>query len=342
MMHRTRDGSRHARGRHTPAQSGGSGILASPVEQRQQPAKKPFLTHFIALPIGHHAPLRERISSFMSALQAADPKIEGLHESIIIAPRRLHFTLGVMSLAASSKSTASSSAESQPASTLDAAISLLQALRPRIIDLLAASPLRVTLDRMSIMPPDRSGAHVLWLAPNEDNEETRRLRAVAELIQREFMRAGLAVDERRPLKLHCTIVNTIYRKPKPKGGRRIPFSYDALLRSAAFRDIGGAMPEEIRSLLGEGSAPPTIAHSQTAAGGVDALVEEVGAMRVTTERDEPRSGKDTGASKLKRLAKVPVSVDFGTWDVGEVQICAMGSYGEEGEYVSCGGIHLGP
>lgn len=35
-----------------------------------------------------------------------------------------------------------------------------------------------------------------------------------------------------------------------------------------------------------------------------------------------------------------VKVDFGTWDVGEIQICKMGSFGREGEYVSCGGVSL--
>lgn len=32
--------------------------------------------------------------------------------------------------------------------------------------------------------------------------------------------------------------------------------------------------------------------------------------------------------------KAPVKVDFGTWEVGELQICKMGSKGPEGEYVA--------
>jgi hypothetical protein len=34
------------------------------------------------------------------------------------------------------------------------------------------------------------------------------------------------------------------------------------------------------------------------------------------------------------------AVDFGTWDVDEIQVCKMGSYGPEGEYVRCGGCSL--
>ena len=40
--------------------------------------------------------------------------------------------------------------------------------------------------------------------------------------------------------------------------------------------------------------------------------------------------------------KKPIGVEFGTWDVSEIQICKMGSYGAEGEYVSCGGCLLAP
>lgn len=35
-----------------------------------------------------------------------------------------------------------------------------------------------------------------------------------------------------------------------------------------------------------------------------------------------------------------VEVNFGTWDVDEIQICRMGSFGAEGEYVSSGGVSL--
>jgi activating signal cointegrator complex subunit 1 len=36
----------------------------------------------------------------------------------------------------------------------------------------------------------------------------------------------------------------------------------------------------------------------------------------------------------------PLKVEFGTWGVDEIQICKMGSYGPEGEYVSCGNCSL--
>ena len=45
---------------------------------------------------------------------------------------------------------------------------------------------------------------------------------------------------------------------------------------------------------------------------------------------------DTG----RRPVRGPVNVDFGTWDIDEVQICEMGSEGPEGEYVCVGKIPL--
>lgn len=120
------------------------------------------------------------------------------------------------------------------------------------------------------------------------------------MVNKAFREAGF-ITERRPLKvrcmlflsgtdesvfhqLHCTILNTTYRRPREKG-RRQPFSY--------------------RSLLGSPAAQ----------------------VFLSDPRAEPN---------LRR----PVKVDFGRWHVDEIQICKMGSYGPEGEYVSCGGLLL--
>jgi len=66
--------------------------------QRSRPSKhpnnpKPRPTHFLALPIGHHAELRDAVSALTSSWLAHKPPIEGLDPSIVINPRRLHLTL---------------------------------------------------------------------------------------------------------------------------------------------------------------------------------------------------------------------------------------------------------
>jgi activating signal cointegrator complex subunit 1 len=93
------------------------------------------------------------------------------------------------------------------------------------------------------------------------------------------------------LELHCTVVNTIHRKPRSKTRRRQPFSYSAVLASTAFQTVS----QHVRTSM----------------------------------------SKTTAA-----MAGRPVSVDFGVWDVDEIQICEMGSIGPEGEYISCGGCSL--
>jgi len=173
------------------------------------------------------------------------------------------------------------------------------ALKPRIMSILGTHKLRIALDNMDIMKPDRGDldrAHVLWLGPGLEGEDAMRLSEVCALVNKAFIDAGLLVNEHRPLKLHCTVVNTIHRKPRSKTRRRQPFSYSAVLASAAFQTV--AQPE-----------PTSMSKTNTATSTMDV----------------------TGR---------PVSVDFGVWDVDEIQICEMGSCGPDGEYISCGGCSL--
>ncbi|KAI6022018.1 hypothetical protein EDC04DRAFT_3117927 [Pisolithus marmoratus] len=191
----------------------------------------------------------------------------------------------------------SSSSGSAPTTlkTLQEALTLLFSLKPRIEELLSGSRFCVPLNRMNIMKPDGGdpdNAHVLWLGPSQDSEDARRLERIGEMVNRTFREAGF-ISDRRPLKvqsylfgafaigLHCTVLNTIYRKPRPRGPRQ-PFSYRALVMSPAARPFFPA----------------------------------------------PANFRD------------PIEVDFGTWNVEEIQLCRMGSYGRDGEYVSCGGLSL--
>ncbi|KAG1785212.1 kinase A anchor protein [Suillus plorans] len=226
-------------------------------------------THFISLPIGHHVQLQESVKSFTDGLLNCKPSLPGLDRGIVIAPRRLHLTLGVMTL------------ENSPGSsgrTLEDAQALLCTLRTRVMELLNGHSLSIPITEMNIMNPDRGNAdnaHVLWLGPSLDTEDARRLKSVSEFVNKAFSDAGF-IQDRRPLKLHCTILNTSHRKPS-----RQPFSYNAILMSPFIREI----------------------------------------VRTPLESHDFRD---------------PVKVEFGTWSVDEIQICKMGSYGPEGEYVSCG------
>jgi len=162
------------------------------------------------------------------------------------------------------------------------------------------------------MTPDRGDldrAHVVWLGPllEEDDDDARRLREVCALVNKEFMDAGLLVDERRPLKLHCTVINTTHRKPRSKTHRRQPFSYWSILASTAFKAVS-----------------------------TDAPVLPISTTAITTTVTSSTGAVSADRQKTCR----PASVDFGVWEVDEIQICQMGSHGPDGEYVSCGGVMI--
>ncbi|KAI9058861.1 hypothetical protein FKP32DRAFT_1581508, partial [Trametes sanguinea] len=256
---------------------------------------------------GHHARLRETMQTFTDGLLASTPPIPGLDRTIVIPPRRLHFTLGVMSLDRVPDAPASSEAPApeRPRRTLEAAKQVLNELKPKIAETLGREKLRVKLDRMDIMKPERRDqerANVMWVGPSLDGESANRLKTtIADMIVKAFTEAGLLVDEKRPLKasatdrreqLHCTVLNTIYRKPR--GKMRTPFSYPSVLASEAFKAV---------------LAPP-----------------------------QPRG---EAAETAGKAGGGPVRVDFGEWEIDEVQICEMGSWGPEGEYVAVHRVALG-
>ena len=130
-----------------------------------------------------------------SLLDETDPPISGLDKSVLIPPRRLHLTLGVMSLASttSANRTEGTSDLIQPR-TLDDAVRFLESLKPRLDNLLRVSvpgsidqaqKVRLALNSMDTMKLEKGGAaHVLWVGPKDGNsediadEETNRLRRV--------------------------------------------------------------------------------------------------------------------------------------------------------------------
>jgi len=274
---------------------------------------KPPLTHFICLPIGHRAELREKLNTFTTALLASEPPIAGLDPSIVIPARRLHLTLGVMSLADRSPSSSATPLGTAPQQsverTLERAAALLQTLRPHVLAMLrgedgSAEPLRLSLQQIDALQFERGRdpsdvrAHVLFAGPDLRSESAQRLKRVCDEIHRTFKDAGLLVDERRELKLHCTVLNTTYRKPRANGPR-VPFSYSTVCSSAAVASLAAQNAAALQPSATPASAPRP-----------------------------PRRGEPNNASHR------PVSVSLGTWNIDEIQICRMGSWGSQGEYVA--------
>lgn len=65
--------------------------------------------------------------------------------------------------------------------TVQAAVEFLHNLRPRILGRLSGEDLRVGLNRMDVMRPERGDltrAHVMWAGPSYENEHAKQLKRV--------------------------------------------------------------------------------------------------------------------------------------------------------------------
>ena len=142
--------------------------------------------------------LRARLTAFGDALLAASPPIAGLDRSIVIDPRRVHLTLGVMRLekedaaatACGKDDNATPSAPPfrttvnarnplgagdppPPRRTVSAALALLRSLAPQLA---ALGPARVDLERLGVLKTQKGGreANMLWVGPREADESEGR------------------------------------------------------------------------------------------------------------------------------------------------------------------------
>lgn len=164
---------------------------------------RPAYHELTAILQGHHSTLRTRLSTFTDALQQSEPPITGLDPSIVIDPRRVHLTLGVMSLFSSTPDP--DPTKTNGYKTLAAALALLQTLAPQIHSILDGNTLKFPLHEMGILKPergrDKGKANVLWLGPGPGAQENERLEKVCKLINETFINEGLLADEKRPLKV---------------------------------------------------------------------------------------------------------------------------------------------
>ncbi|KAJ4002136.1 hypothetical protein F5050DRAFT_1802695 [Lentinula boryana] len=204
-----------------------------------------------------------------------------------------------MSLSSSSDPRPSTS----PPKTVESALGLLRSLQPQLTALCAAGKpgtLQGSLERVGAFE-SRNGAKVMWVSPREDErwpeseeelQERLKLVRVAELVHRAFRNAGY-ITETRPLKLHCTLINTSHRKPFNRNSQL--FSFTDVLASDAILEL-----------------QPSEDHAQ--------------ATSVTP----------SSVSSSNRMVRVA----FGTYDIPEIQLCAMGSSGRDGEYISLGNVQL--
>lgn len=159
-------------------------------------AHRPQLTHFICLPLHHAAP---QLTRSLAALRHDLVTTQELIPASAVRPvETLHLTLGVMSL---------------PSPTdLQRAVHFLETLNLSTL-LPSGPPLVVDLRGLATMGAPAQTS-VLYAVPHDP---TARLQGFAEAVRAAFERAGLVQPEQRQLKLHATVVNTVYSRPRGRG-----------------------------------------------------------------------------------------------------------------------------
>jgi activating signal cointegrator complex subunit 1 len=188
--------------------------------------QKPRLTHFLCLPLVTDASKPQ--------FQAGLERLKGDLERDAVVPSKavrplgtLHLTLGVMSL---------DDAKLGEAKEYLQGLSLHRLLRDLTQRKLAqqaaedgaisenlnaaAMPdtdaLTINLEALAPMQTPQNTS-ILYASPKDS---TQRLMAFATLLRTEFIQKGFMMEDTRPLKLHATIINTIYAKSEARRGRR--------------------------------------------------------------------------------------------------------------------------
>lgn len=189
----------------TPGLASGSTPLVGPSRGPDSKPKKPQLTHFLCIPLHNATP---QLTLSLEALQNDLVINEELVSASAIRPAvTMHLTLGVMSL---TSSTLIQRAKNFVETGLDIT-QLLQSLNPST----EVEPFTIDLRGLDAMG-QRRRTSVLYAVPCDS---TGRLRVFAEAVKAAFEEEGLMVKEDRELKLHATVVNTIYSKGGQGRGR---------------------------------------------------------------------------------------------------------------------------
>jgi len=176
-------------------------------------ARQPF-THFLSIPLNTPA-LQEAFLKFQDEVVRDAPNCRGMHQTLFQNPTLLHLTLGTMALL--------DDRERQLArDILEDCCHLI--LRP----LLGQGDLEVTIEGLEYMNDDPGEVDVLYA---KVQEHSGRLQEAANRVVERFVASGLMKQEYDRVKLHCTLINSLFRKEDEgdpeEGGERERKTFDA-------------------------------------------------------------------------------------------------------------------
>ncbi|KAG9345951.1 hypothetical protein JZ751_007766 [Albula glossodonta] len=166
--------------------------------------KQPF-THFLSFAL-NHPQIQERFLKFKEEVLEQCSEDHGVDSSIFQNPAKLHLTIGTLALLSDQE--------------VNRACELLQQCRGSLQDIIGGKPLPLEVAGIEYMNDDPAMVDVLY-AKVQAKDGSDKLQVIADQLVERFVTAGLMVREWDRVKLHGTIMNTLFRKDpsaEDKGG----------------------------------------------------------------------------------------------------------------------------
>lgn len=287
-------------------------------------SKKPPLTHFVCLPLITEAS-RPQLQAGLERLKA-DLEEDDLVPSKAVRPvGTLHLTLGVMSLDDTILVEAKSYLQNVDLYSLLRDISTQGLAEKAAEDGTIAENLNaaampdanaLSISIKSMVP--MQAPHKTSILYAEPRDPSQRLIPFASALREQFTRAGFLLEDTRPLRLHVTIINTIYARPAEQKGREKSLN----------------LKEKLKHI--ENKVSPHHLASENPSGyndiaSIEASTESETVTEPSTQDAERRQGHGSNAKSWLFFDARPLIERYKeyTWADGvkidRVQICKMGA-----------------
>ncbi|KAI3773357.1 hypothetical protein L1987_47884 [Smallanthus sonchifolius] len=172
-------------------------VVSVPLEPGKYKAL-PF-SHFISLPLALPPSLVDKLINFQNSILGMNDATElGIDASIFTKPQTLHLTVLMLKLWDEER--------------LDAAVRIFKGIEAEVMDALGGQSVSIKLKGLACFNDSFDKVHILY-APVEVVGGDGRLLRACNIITDAFINSGLVLVEntRHTLKLHATVMNTIYR-----------------------------------------------------------------------------------------------------------------------------------
>lgn len=191
---------------------------------------KMAFTHFLSIPVNTPT-VREAFLTFKDEILTDCGSVRGMDSSIFQTASMLHLTLGTMALLDDRERSL--------------AKELLEECRDQVLEpVLGQEDLVFNLTGLEYMNDDPGEVDVLYCGVKDD---TGRLQEAVDRIVDRFVVSGLMQKEYDRVKLHCTLLNTRFRREEGELDTELRESFDAshLLEGWGSLDLGQVSFDEI-------------------------------------------------------------------------------------------------